>query len=203
MAQITTSSRLRELIGEPNAQVPLKLHSRLNDRARSFIARSPLFLLATTDEAGQPTVSPRGDGPGFVQVQDALTLLVPERKGNKLAFSLHNLLANPRAGMIFLVPGTDETLRVHGVAELLDDEALRQRFAEPGRPALLVMRLRVDLCYFHCAKAFLRSRLWEPAAWPEKTVVSFGAEIAANGGLAASAIEAFDAAVQGRYRTDL
>lgn len=203
MARITTSRRLRELIGEPNAQVPLKLHARLNDRARAFIARSPLFLLATTDASGQPTVSPRGDRPGFVQVQDDLTLLVPERKGNKLAFSLHNLLANPRAGLIFLVPATDETLRVHGTAELLDDEALCARFTEPGRPALLVMRLRVSGCYFHCAKALLRSRLWDAAAWPEKIEVSFGAEIAANGGLAASETEAFDAAVQGRYRTDL
>lgn len=203
MARIATLGRLRELLGEPNAQVPLKLHARLNERARGFIHRSPLFLLATADAAGQPTVSPRGDRPGFVLAQDERTLLVPERKGNKLAFSLQNLLVNPRAGMIFLVPGTDETLRVHGTAELLDDEALRARFTEPGRPALLVMRLRVSSCYFHCAKAFLRSRLWDASAWPEKIAVSFGAEIAANGGLAASEIHAFDDAVQARYRTDL
>ncbi len=203
MARITSPQRLRALIGEPNAQVPLKLHTRLNEAARAFIARSPMFLLATTDADGQPTVSPRGDPPGFVHVEDDATLLVPERKGNKLVFSLQNLLANPRAGMIFLVPGTDETLRVHGTAELLDDEALCTRFTERDRPALLVMRLRVTGCYFHCAKAFLRSGLWDRATWPEKVAVSFGAEIAANGGLSGPEVEAFDAAVQGRYRTDL
>ena len=203
MARILDVESLRRIIGEPNAQVPLKLHRRLNATARDFIARSPMFLLASADAEGQPTVSPKGDPAGFVRVEDETTLLVPERKGNKLAFSLSNVLANPRVALIFLVPGTDETLRVEGQAELLDDAELCNRFVERGRPALLVMRIRIAGCYFHCAKAFLRSALWQPATWPERMPVSFGAEIAANGGLETSEVAAFDAAVQGRYRSDL
>lgn len=203
MARIADVQSLRRIIGEPNAQVPLKLHRRLNETARAFIARSPMFLLASADAAGQPTVSPKGDPAGFVQVTDDRTLLIPERKGNKLVFSLSNVLANPRVAMIFLVPGTDETLRVEGEAELLDDTDLCNRFVERGQPALLVMRVRVTGCYFHCAKAFLRSALWNPATWPERIRVSFGAEIAANGGLEATEVAAFDAAVQGRYTSDL
>lgn len=203
MARIADLDHLRRIVGEPSAHVPLKLHRRLNATARAFIARSPLFLLASADASGQPTVSPKGDPAGFVHVEDDATLLVPERKGNKLVFSLSNVLANPRVALIFLVPGTDETLRVEGDAELLDDAALCDRFVERGRPALLVMRIQVRGCYFHCAKAFLRSRLWNAATWPERMPVSFGAEIAANGGMAEAEVAAFDAAVQGRYQTDL
>jgi PPOX class probable FMN-dependent enzyme len=203
MTRIADLEHLRRVVGEPNAAVPLKLHHRLTATARDFIARSPMFLLASADADGQPTVSPKGDPGGFVHVTDDRTLLIPERKGNKLVFSLSNVLANPRVGLIFLVPGTDETLRVQGEAELLDDAELCERFVERGRPAVLVVRIRVTGCYFHCAKAFLRSALWNPATWPARVAVSFGAEIAANGGLDAGEIAAFDAAVQGRYRTDL
>jgi hypothetical protein len=203
MAQIRDLARLRAIIGEPSAQVPHKIHRQLNQRARAFIARSPLLLLASVDAAGQPTVSPKGDEPGFVQVLDAGTLLLPERKGNKLIFSLQNLLANPRVGLIFLVPGTDETLRMSGSATLHDDPELCAACAARGRPALLAMRIAVSECYFHCAKAFLRSALWKPETWPERMQISFGAEIAQSGGLASGEIEAFDQAVQGRYRTDL
>ena len=203
MAQIRDVASLRALIGEPSAQVPHKIHRKLNQRARAFIARAPMLLLATADAGGQPTVSPKGDEPGFVHVPDERTLLLPERKGNKLIFSLQNLLANPRVGLIFLVPGTDETLRVSGTASLHNDPELCATFAARGRPALLAMRIAVSECYFHCAKAFLRSALWRPETWPERMQISFGAEIAESGGLAAGEIESFDQAVQGRYKTDL
>jgi hypothetical protein len=203
MAQIRDVASLRAITGEPSPQVPHKIHRQLNERAQAFIARSPMLLFATVDASGQPTVSPKGDEPGFVRVLDARTLLLPERKGNKLIFSLRNLLANPRVGLIFLVPGTDETLRVSGSATLRDDPELCAAFAARGRPALLAMRIAVSECYFHCAKAFLRSALWKPATWPERVPISFGAEIAESGGLAVGEIEAFDQAVQGRYRTDL
>jgi predicted pyridoxine 5'-phosphate oxidase superfamily flavin-nucleotide-binding protein len=105
--------------------------------------------------------------------------------------------------MIFVVPPTNETLRVAGRAELIDDPDLCQSFVERGKPALLVMRIRVSECYFHCAKAFLRSDLWNPTSWPEPVRISFGEEIASEGGLASEEIATFDAGVQGRYRTDL
>lgn len=203
MAIIETAGALEALIGAPSEMVRLKIHRSLNASARGFIARSPMALLATCGADGMPTVSPKGDHPGFVQVEDEHTLLIPERKGNKLVFSFHNLLHNPKVGLIFLVPGTGETLRVHGRAELRDDEALRARFATRGRPALLVMKLSVDSCYFHCAKAFLRAELWDPARWPAPLEISFGAEIAERGGLSGDAIGAFDEAVHSRYKSDL
>ena len=203
MTTIDNPERLRELIGEPNQAVALKMRDHLNGRAIDFIGRSPLAFLATADAHGQPTVSPKGDGPGFVRVADANTLLIPERKGNRLIVSLQNVLANPDVGLIFLVPPTGETLRVHGRAELTDDLDLCEQFTERGQRALLVMRVRVTQVYFHCAKAFLRSRVWQPETWPAPVPVSFGAEIAEAGGLAPTDVAGFDQAVAGRYRTDL
>lgn len=203
MAVIDTLGRLREIVGEPSAQVPHKIHERLNERAQAFIARSPMLFLATADAQGRATVSPKGDGPGFVRVVDERTLQMPERKGNKLVFSLQNLLVNPHVGLIFLVPGTGETLRVSGRAVLLDDAQLCASFPARGRSALLVTQINVSECYFHCAKAFLRSHLWQPDTWPEPINISFGREIAQKGGLPAAEIEAFDRAVRGRYETDL
>lgn len=203
MAVIDTVARLREIIGEPSAQVSCKIHDRLNERAQAFIARSPMLFFATADAEGRATVSPKGDAPGFVRVVDERTLQMPERKGNKLVFSLQNLLVNPHVGLIFLVPGTGETLRVSGRAVLLDDAELCASFPARERAALLVTQITVSECYFHCAKAFLRSRLWQPGTWPEAMNISFGREIAQKGGVAANEIEAFDRAVRGRYETDL
>lgn len=203
MAKIASVEALRRIIGSPNRQVPLKVHRELNARAARFIGKSPMLMLATSDAAGRPTVSPKGDLPGFVHVEDNRTLLIPERKGNRLVFSLTHILENPRVGLIFLLPGTGETLRVQGTAELLDDAELCARMSARGSPALLVTRVAVSECYFHCAKAFLRSRLWNPGTWPEKMAISFGEEIAESGGLQRDAIEEFDRAVAQRYQTDL
>jgi uncharacterized protein len=203
MAVIDSVARLREIVGAPSAQVSYKIYDRLNAQAQEFISRSPMAFVATVDAQGRPTVSPKGDAPGFVRVVDERTLQMPERKGNKLVFSLQNLLANPSAGLIFLVPGTGETLRVSGSATLLDDPGLCESFTERGKPALLVTQIAVNECYFHCAKALLRSSLWRSGTWPEPMSISFGREIAQRGGLAGSEIEAFDRAVHGRYETDL
>jgi uncharacterized protein len=203
MPTIQTLPQLRALMGEPNEQVPRKIHRSLNRQAIAFIRQAPMLFLSTTDASGQSTVSPKGDGPGFVRVADAQTLLMPERKGNRLLFSLQNILANPRVSMIFVAPPTNETLRVAGTAELLDDPELCESFIERDKPALLVTRIRVTEAYFHCAKAFLRSELWNPARWPEAIKISFGEEIASEGGMAKEEIATFDAGVAGRYRTDL
>lgn len=203
MARIENAEALRKLIGSPSDLVPHKIHRELNARAVGFIGKSPMLMLATTDTRGRATVSPKGDPAGFVHVEDSRTLLIPERKGNKLIFSLTNILANSGVGLIFLVPGTCETLRVQGEAELLDDEALCAKASARGSKALLVIRVRVTECYFHCAKAFLRSDLWNPGTWPEKMVISFGEEIAQGAGIGREAIGEFDRAVAGRYKTDL
>ncbi len=203
MTVIDSTQRLRKLIGTPNDLVHLKIHSQLNVAARDFIARSPMAFLATCGVDGSPQVSPKGDAPGFVHVEDDNTLIIPERKGNKLAFSLENILDNPRVSLIFVVPGTCETLRIEGRAQLDDDAALCQKLSARGSAALLVTRVTIDAVYFHCAKAFLRAELWKTETWQEMINVSFGREIAQRGGLEEQKVEDFDSAVRSRYRTDL
>ncbi len=203
MARIENADALRKLIGLPSELVPHKIHRELNARAIGFIGKSPMLMLSTADARGRASVSPKGDSAGFVHVEDSRTLLIPERKGNKLIFSLTNILANPGVGLIFLVPGTCETLRVRGEAELFDDAALCAKLRARGSQALLVIRVHITECYFHCAKAFLRSDLWKPGTWPEKMTISFGEEIAESGGIGRQSIGEFDQAVAGRYKTDL
>lgn len=203
MARIETTARLREIIGSPSELVPYKIHRALNARAIGFIGKSPMLMLSTADASGHATVSPKGDPAGFVHVGDSNTLLIPERKGNKLIFTLQNIVANPKVGLVFLVPGTCETLRVQGTAELLDDADLCERLSTRGNRALLAIKVTVTECYFHCAKAFLRSDLWNPETWPEKMVISFGREIAEQGGMAAATADEFDRGVAQRYKTDL
>jgi PPOX class probable FMN-dependent enzyme len=203
MAAINSIHRLRELIGEPNELVRLKIHRELNAAARDFIARSPMLFLATCNKNSQAQVSPKGDAAGFVRIENDHTIVIPERKGNKLAFSLENILSNPKVGLVFLVPGTCETLRIEGRAKLDDDAAVCRKFSARGSPALLVTRVEIDAVYFHCAKALLRAELWKPGTWPETINISFGKEIAQRGGLEKQRIDEFDAAVHSRYETDL
>ncbi|HYJ19418.1 MAG TPA: MSMEG_1061 family FMN-dependent PPOX-type flavoprotein [Burkholderiales bacterium] len=203
MARIESTAALRKLLGSPSELVPYKIHRELNARAMEFIGKSPMLMLSTADAGGHATVSPKGDPAGFVRVENDRTLLIPERKGNKLIFTLQNILANPKVGLIFLVPGTCETLRVQGLAELLDDPEVCEKLSMRGNKALLAIRVNVTECYFHCAKAFLRSDLWNPDTWPERMTISFGEEIAARGGMTPEAAPEFDRGVRERYKTDL
>jgi uncharacterized protein len=201
--RIETVAELQALIGEPNPLTPKKLLSALDDAAIDFIRRSPFLVLATADEHGHQDASPKGDGPGFVAVEDAHTLLIPERKGNRLMFGLRNILANPQVGIIFLVQGTDETLRVNGTAELSNDPALLHRLSARGAPALLAIRVTVRECFFHCAKAFIRSQLWKPETWPERRKISFGKILSAKVGGGEELAEQVDRAVEQDYKDNL
>ena len=176
--RITTLDELRSVISEPNPVTRQKVFPALDAQMQSFVARAPFCLLATADAQGRLEVSPKGDEPGFVKVADPSTLLVPDRKGNKLLFGLQNILANPQVGLIFLVPGTDETLRVNGRAELYRDPELLEQLSARGQPAILAIRVSVERCFFHCARAFLRASLWSPESWPEVQKVSFGRQLA-------------------------
>ena len=200
---LTTLEQVRAIIGEELPVVRAKLFQALDETAIAFIERSPLLLLATSDVDGKPDVSPKGDGPGFVAIEDDHTLLIPDRKGNKLIFGLQNILANPRVALVFLVPGTGETLRVHGSAELTADPAILARLSERGQPALLAIRVRVDACFFHCAKAFKRSRLWEPASWPAPLRVSFGKLLARKLGGGAELEGTIDRMIEDDYKNNL
>jgi uncharacterized protein len=201
--RINTVERLTAIIGTPNPITPKKLLTALDENAIAFIRRAPFLVIGTADADGNQDVSPKGDGPGFVAVEDEGTLLIPERKGNKLMFGFRNVLANPHVGLIFMVPGTNETLRVNGLAELTAEPSVLERLTARGAPALLVMRVTVRECFFHCAKAFIRSALWKPETWGESVPVSFGKMLAAKSGMDESGARQIDQAIEQDYKNNL
>jgi PPOX class probable FMN-dependent enzyme len=159
---ISTEAALRDLIGTPTDVVHSKISDRVNDLTRQFIERSPFMLLATSATDGTCDVSPRGDPAGFVHILDERTLLVPERPGNRLADSLRNILANQNVGLLFVIPGIGDTLRVNGRATLTTDVILLEPLAVEGKTPKLGLVIEIDEVFTHCSKAFIRSDLWNP-----------------------------------------
>ena len=147
-----------------------KVIRRLDEHCIAFIGLSPFATLATASTGGWPEVSPRGGDPGFVRVLDERTLVLPDRQGNNRVDSLRNLAGNPRAALMFVVPGIDETLRVYGTTTLLAPDALDLDLTDFGRPPLSVLVLRVERAYFQCSKAVMRSGLWDPAKRVDRSV---------------------------------
>ncbi len=174
---IRDEAELRALLGEPSDVVRAKVTDRLNELTRQFVDRSPFVLLATSAPDGSCDVTPRGDPPGFVRVLDERTLLLPERPGNRLADSLRNILANPQVGLLFVVPGVGDTLRVNGSATLITEEELLAPSAVGGKAPKLGIRVEIDQVFTHCSKAFLRSQLWEPERYVERTELPSSGEI--------------------------
>jgi PPOX class probable FMN-dependent enzyme len=163
MSHITNEADLRDVIGgTPTSVVQSKVSDSVNELTRQFIERSPFMLLATSAADGTCDVSPRGDPAGFVHILDERTLVVPERPGNKLADSLRNILANPNVGLLFLIPGIGDTLRVNGRARISTDETLLAPLQVEGKTPRLGLVIDVDEVFTHCSKAFVRSDLWNP-----------------------------------------
>ena len=167
MARIDSVEALRARYREPVERVVLKELDHLDPHCRQFIAHAPFLVLATVGADGAMDASPRGDAPGFVRVVDDRTLVIPDRPGNNRIDSLTNLMDRPSVGLLLMIPGTDETLRVNGTAEVRDDEDLRAAAAVDGRLPATVIVVHVHQAYLHCAKAFMRSGLWDPASWPK------------------------------------
>ncbi len=199
MARISTVEELRRIMPEPRPTTKYKILDRLDEQARDFVRASPFVLLSTANADGQIEVSPKGDEPGFMRIEDDRTLLMPERTGNNLAFGLQNIFTNGKVGLIFLCPNTGETLRMSGTAEVFDDADLLQQLGSAGKPALLAIRIHIEKCYFHCARAILRSQLWQPQSWPEKKRISFGKIIAPRTGGTEDDARQIDANVEGAY----
>lgn len=169
---ITTEAQLRTLYAAPAERAVRKQLDHLDAHCQRFIALAPLCVLASGGSAeALLDASPRGGPPGFVQVADAQHLLLPDAGGNNRLDTLTNLLHDPRVALLFLVPGVDETLRVNGVARLRDEPAFTQRFAAERQVPKLVVEIEVREAYLHCAKALMRSRLWQPEAQVARSVL--------------------------------
>ena len=174
---ISTEAQLRALIGEPAPLTCAKILDRLNPMTRRFGERSPFVGLATSDADGHCDLSPRGDPPGFVRILDDRTLLLPERPGNRLADSLRNLLANPRIGLLFVVPGVSDTFRVNGRATITTDAALLAPCSVEGKAPRLGILVDVEEAYTQCSKAFIRSQLWDPARHVDPRTMPTGGQV--------------------------
>lgn len=168
---LTSEAELRELLGFPSEVVKRKSIGYLDHNCRDYIAMSPLLFLSTADEHGSCDVSPRGDAPGSVLVLDDGHLVIPERPGNRRFDSLRNILANPNIGLIFIIPGLEETLRINGQAFVIRDEHILDRLKARDKRPTLGIGVKVEECYMHCAKAFKRSQVWDSGTWPEEAAL--------------------------------
>jgi PPOX class probable FMN-dependent enzyme len=162
---ITTEEQLREVIGFPRGRAVSKERTRLLPIDRQWLAASPYCVLATTDDQGFCDASPKGDPPGFVRVLDDVTVAIPERPGNRRADGYLNILRNPRVGILSLIPGRGETLRINGRATLVRDAPYFDDMVVRGHRPILAIEVAIEQVFFHCAKASLRSELWRPDTW--------------------------------------
>lgn len=200
---VTTSSQLRDVIAEPPEMLRLKVYRTLVDDAVEFLQETPLVFMCTQDANGAMDVSPKGDAPGFVEVADDTTLVIPDRPGNKLAFGFGNLIECSQISLIFVRPGIKETLRINGTAQITRDPEILERHAVKGKPAVLCTVVSVRECFFHCGKALIRSKLWQPESWAEERRVSFGRQFAKLTGGDDAAARQIDTAIADDYKNNL
>ncbi|PTM41966.1 pyridoxamine 5'-phosphate oxidase family protein [Bosea sp. 124] len=201
-ARIADPAELRAHIGTLHPLAERKVLDRLDGFCRDFIALSPFLVLASADGAGRADASPRGDAPGFVEVLDDRTLLIPDRRGNNRVDSYGNVLAAPGVGLIFMVPGIAETLRVNGRARLTRDPALLEPATVQERTPTLGLLVEVEEAFFHCGKALIRSKLWDPSSQVERSSFPSLGRIVAEQTKAIGVAEA-EAGLEEGYRTRL
>ncbi|MEU2612924.1 pyridoxamine 5'-phosphate oxidase family protein [Micromonospora sp. NPDC007271] len=163
--EITSPGELRELLGPPMQRALDKERTVLHARDREWLAASPFCLVATAGADGSCDVSPKGDPPGFTLVLDESTIAIPERPGNRRADGYRNILANPHVGLIYLIPGRTDTLRINGRARLVRDAPYFADMVVKGHRPLLAIEVAIEQVFSHCPKAFLRSELWQPETW--------------------------------------
>lgn len=163
--EITSHEELRDLLGTPTARAANKERPRLHERDREWLAASPFCLVATAGADGSCDVSPKGDPAGFALVLDDTTIALPERPGNKRADGYHNIIDNPHVGLLFMIPGRTDTLRINGRARLVGDAPWFDDMVVKGHRPVLAVVVEIEQIFYHCAKAFLRSALWKPDTW--------------------------------------
>lgn len=192
---VTSEEQFRSVLGSPSALVTRKELSELDSHAQAFIGRSPFLLIGTTGADGQVDMSPKGDPPGFVHVLDEKTLAIPDRLGNRRADTFTNLVVNDQIGLIFFVPGKQETLRVSGRAIIVRDHWIRERMAVREKLPDFAIVVTVGQMFFHCAKCIIRSSLWKPEAWPPLSGLSSLAETMVSAGKLDKSVEEMQAIV--------
>jgi PPOX class probable FMN-dependent enzyme len=164
---LRSADELRALLGTPHPIVIDKVHDRLTEDDLSLLARSPFCALSTSDAAGNCDVSPRGDGPGFTHVLDSGTLALTDRPGNRRGDSFHNVLSNPHVGLLYLIPGATDVLRVNGRAALYTDAPFFDSMAVKGKRPELALVVEIDEIFLHCPASLRRSGLWSPKTWEQ------------------------------------
>jgi PPOX class probable FMN-dependent enzyme len=196
-------SSLRDCYTEPvTERARLKVQPALDGHMRQFIALSPFVCLGSSSDAGAD-VTPRGDTPGFVQVLDDHTLLIPDWPGNNRLDTLMNIEANPHVGLLFLIPGFVESLRVNGVAEISIDRALLERWTVNGKHPRSVLRVSVREAFLHCGKALLRSKLWDASAKVERSVLPSYGQMLKDQTHVRDTVDQIQASVEDGYKTRL
>ena len=200
---ITSEEQLLAVLGSPLPHALKKEISDLDAHCREFIARSTFLLVASSDATGRMDVSPKGDPPGFVLVLDDRTLAIPDRLGNRRADTFRNVLQNPHVGLLFLVPGKGETLRVSGRAAVVRDRALCERMAVNAKTPELAMVVSVEQVYFHCAKCVIRSGLWETQSWPDITGLASHASCLIEHAKLNDSVAEVQANIERNYRSQL
>lgn len=177
---VTSEDELRAIAGDIYPGAVTKVIDHLDEDSQAFIAHAPFLLLGSASTELGVEVSPKGDPAGFVKIIDEKTLAIPDRPGNARMDTFRNVLRDPHVGMIFLVPGRKDTLRVSGRAQIVRDEDLRQSMAVDGKVPDLALVVEVDHAFFHCAKCVVRSGLWEQSKWPDTSGMrSLGAALIA------------------------
>jgi PPOX class probable FMN-dependent enzyme len=200
---VQTEKELRAVMGSPSALVTRKELNEVDSHAREFIGRSPFVLIGTRGADGRIDMSPKGDPPGFVRVLDEKTLAIPERLGNRRADSFSNLIVDDQIGLIFLIPGKQETLRISGRAIIVRDRLVREGMAIDGKLPEFALIVAVDQMFFHCGKCMIRSNLWKPERWPDLPGLPSLAETMVSAGRLRQSVQEMQAIVDNDALTRL
>ena len=201
--RITTEEELRGIMGAPNQRVLDKVVTALDEHCRAMIATSPFVLIASSDAQGNLDVSPKGDPAGFVQVLDDQTLVIPDRLGNRRADTIRNVLQTGKIGLLFLMPGKAETLRVNGNAIIVRDRWICEPLAVQGKVPDFAIVVTVEEAFMHCAKCVIRSHLWEAEQWPDVTPLPSLARILVDHAQLPESVAEIQAAIDESYRDRL
>lgn len=177
---LTTEAALRALLGEVYPGNVNKVKSRLDQHCRQFLALSPMLFISSSNGSGLCDVSPKGDTPGFVRILSDTQIAIPDRLGNRRADTMLNILANPQVGLLFLIPGMPETLRINGSAALYTDAELLDSLTMHGKRPQVAIVAQTREVYIHCGRSLLRSNLWNPATWPQRDALPSAAQMFAD-----------------------